>query len=306
MPETIKLSGTIVKGVGGLYTIRTADGTFVMASPRGILRKRKIVPTVGDRVDIEASGDPDVPFIISDVLPRKNLLIRPSISNVDVLILTISTQKPVPYFEMLDKMLILCIKNSIRPVIWITKMDLDPDEGENIRTVYEKAGFDVLCSAESDAMNDKLLQKYFDGNTVGFAGQSGVGKSTLCNKITGISEREVGMVSERNNSGKHTTRHVELFPMGNGFLIDSPGFTNLDILMTDVGISDIMNGYPELTAIEEKCHFDDCRHVGELGCRIPDANMDSGRLDRYRLILRQVEDRDNNRTTGREKNYGKL
>jgi len=305
MPETIAFSGTIVKGVGGLYTIRTSDGTFVLATPRGILRRKKMVPTVGDRVEIEASGDPDVPFIISDVLPRKNLLIRPSISNVDVLILTISTQKPVPYFEMLDKMLILCIKNSIHPVIWITKMDLDSDAGELIRAVYEKAGFDVLCSTETDAVDDKLFQKYFEGNAVGFAGQSGVGKSTLCNMLTGISERKVGTVSERKNSGKHTTRHVELFPIGSGYLIDSPGFTNLDIIETDIEVCDIMNGYPELTAIEEKCQFDDCRHIGELGCKVLDANMDPGRLERYRLIIRQAEDRDNNRTTGREKKHGK-
>lgn len=305
MPETITHSGTIVKGVGGLYTIRTSDGTFVLATPRGILRRKKIIPTVGDRVEIEDSGDPDVPFIISDVLPRKNLLIRPSISNIDVLILTISTQKPVPYFEMLDKMLILCIKHSIFPVIWITKMDLDSDAGEMTRSVYEKAGFDVLCSKESDVVDEKLFQKYFEGNSVGFAGQSGVGKSTLCNMITGLSEREVGIVSDRNNTGKHTTRHVELFPIGSGYLIDSPGFTNLDIIETDIEIQDIINGFPELAAIDGKCQFDDCRHIGELGCRISDANMDAGRLERYRIIIRQAEERDKNRTTGREKKHGK-
>lgn len=305
MPETIAFPGTIVKGVGGLYTIRKSDGTLVLATPRGILRRKNIVPTVGDRVNIEDSGDPDIPFIISDVLPRKNLLIRPSISNVDVLILTLSTQKPMPYFEMLDKMLILCVKHSIHPVIWITKMDLDPDAGQNIRSIYEKAGFDVLCSAETDTVDEALFQRYFDGNTVGFAGQSGVGKSTLCNILTGISERKVGTVSERKKSGKHTTRHVELFPIGSGYLIDSPGFTNLDIIETDIEISDIMNGYPELTSIDGRCQFDDCRHIGELGCKISDAEMDPGRLERYRLIIRQTEDRDNNRITGREKKHGK-
>jgi len=280
--------GTIIKGVGGLYTIRTNGGTLVLAKTRGILRKRKLIPTVGDKVSFEPSGDPDMPYVISDIKPRKNRMLRPPISNLDVMILTFSTNQPVPYLEMLDKLLILCAVNSIRPVIWITKMDLDPEFGEMFRSVYQNAGYDVVSSTHTEPIDTSVLTRYFQGNVVGFAGQSGVGKSTLCNLLTGISEREVGKISDRLNMGKHTTRHVELYPFENGFLADSPGFTNLEILRMELKPDDIMLGYNELKAILGKCRYDDCLHIGEKGCAIDEARMDPGRLERYRSFIREA------------------
>jgi len=262
-----------------------------------------MVPTVGDRVGYEKSGDPDIPFVISSISRRKNLMLRPPISNLDVLILTFSTQQPVPYLEMLDKLLILCAQNAIRPVIWITKMDLDPEFGESFRSVYSDAGYDVVCSTNTEPFPSEILPKYFAGNIVGFAGQSGVGKSTLCNMLTGISEREVGIISERLNTGKHTTRHVELYPFEAGYLADSPGFTNLDILRMQVETGDVRLGYNELDRISNKCRFEDCLHIGEKGCAIEEARMDPGRLERYRSFIRETSSKSALKSNDREKKH---
>ncbi len=280
--------GIIVKGVGGLYTVHTEDGRMLQAKPRGVFRRKRLVPTVGDRVEYERSGDPDIPYVITSISKRKNLMLRPPISNLDVLILTFSTKQPVPYLEMLDKLLILCAKEGIRPAIWITKMDLDPEFGERLRAVYSDAGYDVLCSTNTEPIPPDILPKYFEGNTVGFAGQSGVGKSTLCNMLTGIPEREVGVISDRLNTGKHTTRHVELSPFMGGYLADSPGFSNLDVLRMQLETKDIRLGYNELNRIIGKCRFEDCMHTGEKGCAIDDARMDPGRLLRYRSMIRET------------------
>lgn len=296
-------TGVIIKGVGGLYTIRTGDGQTLLAKPRGIFRKKHLVPTVGDHVGYERSGDPDIPYMIASISQRKNLMLRPPVSNLDVLILTFSTKQPVPYLEMLDKLLILCAKNRIRPVIWITKMDLDPEFGEYFRSVYADAGYDVVCSTNTEPIPPEVLPRYFAGNIVGFAGQSGVGKSTLCNMLTGVPEREVGIISDRLNMGKHTTRHVELYPFKDGYLADSPGFTNLDILRMQVETGDVRLGYNELNRIDGKCRFEDCLHIGEKGCAIEEARMDPGRLERYRSMIRETSSKNISKSNNREKKH---
>ncbi|NLT12062.1 MAG: ribosome small subunit-dependent GTPase A [Clostridiaceae bacterium] len=301
--NTEPFDGLIIKGVGGLYTVRRGDGICVKAKPRGIFRKKRIIPTVGDYVYVEPTTDPDVPYAISDIQPRKNLMIRPPIANVDLLFLTFSTMQPSPYLELLDKLLILCHKNNIIPVIWITKMDLDPETGRAMRDIYHGVGYEVICTSFEEVPDKSIFIKYFNHRTVGFAGQSGVGKSTLCNLLTGISEREVGKISDRLNQGKHTTRHVELFPFAQGYLIDSPGFTNLDIMEADISVSDIRQGYPEYDKIRGQCQFDDCLHLGEKGCAVDKSGIHPGRLDRYRAFIKTARDNEYNKRNKRENRH---
>ena len=279
------MTGTIVKGVGGSYEIHLTEAGTVTAKPRGIFRKEKTTPAVGDHVEVELSGDPDIPYVITAIHPRKNLMIRPAVANLDIMILTISPVSPAPDFKLLDKLLILCEKQGIRPVIWITKTDLEEEETARIRNVYAKAGFPVFTSSVDGISENAEISALFHGNTVGFAGQSGVGKSTLCNLLTGFSGMEVGKISERLKRGKHTTRHVELFPVGDGFLMDTPGFSSLELAEIGIEEGDVRYGYPELLRIDGKCRFQDCRHTGELGCAIAEAQMDEGRLERYREFV---------------------
>ena len=277
--------GTIVKGVGGVYEIHLASRETVLAKPRGIFRKEGVTPTVGDHVEVELSGDPDNPYVITCILPRRNILIRPPVANVDVLILTISPIEPQPDFKILDKLLILCEKQNIGPIIWLTKTDLDAEGADRIRSIYGGAGFEVYSSSRDEPIDFDFFESLFRGHTVGFAGQSGVGKSTLCNILTGFSNMAVGEISDRLHSGKHTTRHVELFPVGDGYLVDTPGFSTL--ALTDLGLDtdDVQYGYPELKRISGECRFADCRHIGEKGCAIDAADMNPDRLLRYREFV---------------------
>lgn len=282
--------GRILKGVGGQYEIATSAGATVVAVPRGIFRKDGIRPTVGDKVRIEPSGDPDIPFVIADILERKNLLIRPPVANIDILVLTFSVSDPKPDLALLDKLLILTAKQKIRPIIWLTKSDLDPGSAKRIGAIYSEAGYTVILSGRDDAGDFERERETFAGAVVGFAGQSGVGKSTLCNLISGIEGMEVGMISDRLKRGKHTTRHVELVPFAGGYLIDTPGFSSLELLDIGITVEDVPLGYPELASVGESCRFADCLHTGELGCAIATCKIDPDRLSRYREFIRTLQE----------------
>jgi len=274
-----------MKGVGGEYTIHLSDGQDVLAKPRGIFRKMKVIPTAGDYCEIEPSGDPDIPYTIVTIEDRKNLLIRPSVANIDVLIIAVSISDPQPDLKLLDKLLILCPKLRIDPVILLTKTDLAPDKAKELAAVYEEAGFRILQISKEEMLPDEVVRALFRGHTVGVAGQSGVGKSTLCHRLTGKEHIEVGEISERLKRGKHTTRHVELFPYEGGYLIDTPGFSSLEVDRIGISEEDLIGGYPELLKIAGKCRFQDCRHRGELGCRVQESGISEGRLARYREFL---------------------
>ncbi len=278
-------SGRITKGIGGSYTILLDNGESVFAKPRGIFRNRKVIPTVGDFCEVEPSGDPDIPYTIVSIGERRNLLVRPSVANIDVLIIAVSTANPEPDLKLLDKLLILCPKLDIEPLIWLTKTDLSREKADTLIKEYSDAGFHVVESSQEEMLPDEQIQKIFEGHTVGVAGQSGVGKSTLCHRLTGMDHIEVGDISERLKRGKHTTRHVELFPFRGGFLIDTPGFSSLDVDRIGIEEADLIEGYPELLRIAGKCRFQDCRHTGELGCRIEESGISEGRLARYREFL---------------------
>ncbi|MBR3058477.1 MAG: ribosome small subunit-dependent GTPase A [Clostridiales bacterium] len=275
----------IIKGVGGEYTILLPDKEEVLAKPRGVFRKRNMKPTVGDYCQIEKSGDPDIPYTISEIMPRKNILIRPSVANIDVLVIAISVVDPDPDLKLLDKLIIICKKLDIEPIILFTKTDLDPEKVEVLEEEYKSAGIRILTSSKEETLPDEVIEEIFHERTVGIAGQSGVGKSTLCHKLTGMDHIEVGDISDRLKRGKHTTRHVELFPYRSGFLIDTPGFSSLDIGEVGLELEDVIGGYPELLAISGKCRFMDCRHKGELGCKIEESTISDGRLSRYREFL---------------------
>ena len=278
-------NGRIVKGIGGSYTILLEEGGSVFAKPRGIFRNRKVIPTVGDYCAVEPSGDPDIPYTIVSIKERKNLLIRPSVANIDVLIIAVSTTDPEPDLKLLDKLLILCPKLDITPLIWLTKTDLSREKADALIKIYSDAGFRVEQSSHDQILPKEKIREIFSGNTVGIAGQSGVGKSTLCHRLTGMDHIEVGDISERLHRGKHTTRHVEIFPFEGGFLIDTPGFSSLDVDRIGIEEADLLGGYPELLRIAGKCRFLDCRHNGELGCAVEESGISDGRLARYREFL---------------------
>jgi len=276
----------LMRGIGGNYLLADRHGVVGIATIRGILRREGMVPTIGDHVQYSASGDPDVPYRIDLILPRRNLLPRPPISNLDLLFVTVSAAEPSPDLFLVDKLLILCAVHDIRPVVCVTKCDLDRESADQIRMVYadagfsvHTAGFDLACGFETDL---ESLRREIDGHIVGIAGQSGVGKSTLLNRMAERDLMPTGDISMRIRRGRHTTRRVELFPFEGGYMADTPGFSMLDLWEAGVTGEQVLLGYPEILRVGEPCRFQGCRHISEPGCAVEAAGIDTGRLERYR------------------------
>lgn len=289
MAESCPNQGKIIKGVGGLYTILTDGGEEVLAKPRGIFRKDMISPFPGDNVIFIESFDPDVPFNITEILPRKNIMPRPVVANIDKLLIFASVDSPPPDFQFIDKMIILSIKLDIEPSLAITKTDLNHEMANELMRVYEKSGISVLLSGMENGehkIDDKSLLK---GGTTAFAGLSGTGKSTFFNTIIDFEHMETGEVGHKSNRGRHTTRHSELMPFHGGFIVDTPGFSSIELIDLGVDGDDVEAGYPEIMAVKDNCRFSGCRHMGDLGCAVNETDIDRDRLERYRLFRETVD-----------------
>ncbi len=257
--------GVIIKGIGGFYYI-AHDGMITECHARGKFRKTDISPIVGDNVTIEINNDNT--GSINIIHPRKNFLIRPGVANIDTLVIVSAAKSPDPDYFLVDKLLVTAESKGIEAIICLNKTDLvDDEEKKTFTEVYEKAGYRVitLCSKTGEGTSE--VASLINGKTVAFAGLSGVGKSSLIRKITGI-DLKTGDVSKIER-GKHTTRHVELFPFSNGFVFDTPGFSRLE--ETEIHASDLWQYFPEISEYEGQCRFRTCNHRGEKGCRVSEA-----------------------------------
>ncbi|MBR4556882.1 MAG: ribosome small subunit-dependent GTPase A [Clostridiales bacterium] len=301
MAEENAFNGVITKGVGGVYTVRFMKEDNLctaLCAARGIFRLRGIKPAIGDRVTIMPSEDPDVEYIITDIAERTSLIARPPVANLETMLLTFSVTNPAPDLTLLDKMLLLCTINNIRPVIIFTKSDLNEDDSEKLCSVYTKAGYEVLVSSPKKALTKNDLKDIIGNGIAAFAGPSGVGKSTLCNSLLGFDIMQTGEVSQKIKRGRHTTRHVELHEFFDGFICDTPGFTSLSLEDQGVDYREVLNGYPEINEFATGCRFDDCSHRKEDGCVVTKAlaegKIDQGRYDRYVSFFTELYDNRNN------------
>ncbi len=291
MINDTEIKGVILKGVGGIYSVYLDSGNVTNAKLRGILRKGKLVPCPGDYVLLEEASDEQIPYSIEEILPRSNSLRRPAIANLDTIIITTSATLPEPDYFFIDKMLILCAKANISAIICITKADLDISSARKVVEQYSNLGIPIFVVGKSPEFKDDfdLMREHINLKTITFAGQSGVGKSTLVNKIIKRECMDVGIVSAKNKRGKHTTRHSELFKVENGFLADTPGFSTLDLKDLLVTGEDVLKGFPELLQFEGECQFTGCRHLGEKGCAVNADKIEPGRLSRYRAFRKEMD-----------------
>jgi ribosome biogenesis GTPase len=282
------LTGRILRGVGGLYWVDGQDGAILQASARGLFRKNREVPTAGDLVDCEPSGDPDRPWSIRHIHPRRNFLVRPAVANLDGLVITVSATDPPPDFMLVDKLLAISYINGIEPLLVLTKTDLTEDTTDLLQP-YRPVGCLILETAPQDETGVAAFEQWLAGKTACLAGQSGVGKSTLMNRLHGETVMSVGSISERIGRGRHTTREVVFFPVAGGYLADTPGFSTLEL--PDIGINgdQLADGYPEIRQVRDQCHFNDCRHIGEPGCAVSGSEIDPERLERYRQLRSQLD-----------------
>lgn len=270
------LVGRIVKGIGGFYYVSTEHG-IIECRARGKFRISNIIPIVGDYVDVESQNFKDG-FIVN-IHDRKNQLVRPPVSNVDQAIITFSIVNPDLNRLQLDKMIILTEVNEINPIICINKVDLvDEDEYMPIYNIYKKLGYEVIATSKYDNIGIDKLKTILKGKTSFFTGPSGVGKSSLINCIHGHERQEIGDLSEKLNRGKHTTRNVELISIDGGYVLDTPGFTSLNL---DIDEKNLKNFYKDFKVFETNCRFNSCLHINEPNCGVKDA-VENGLIDKTR------------------------
>lgn len=262
------LTGVITKGIGGFYYVRAEDGKTYECRARGIFRKQGTKPMIGDFVTIELNGEQGS---ITEIGERKNALIRPSVANIDMLVLVSATKSPEanPYF--LDKMLVIAERQGISPVLCFNKEDLE--SGHALETIYRSAGYPIFRTSAETGEGVEELRTLIRGKTTAFAGLSGVGKSSLLTLLTST-ELETGSVSERLQRGKHTTRHVELFPLPEGgFVLDTPGFSSL--VPENFPPEELFWCFPEMRNVGE-CRFRGCSHISEPDCAVKKKLSEGG------------------------------
>ncbi|MGG3800187.1 ribosome small subunit-dependent GTPase A [Metabacillus fastidiosus] len=289
--------GKIVKALSGFYYVKEDEnGRFVQCRGRGVFRKNKITPLVGDEVVFQAENDTE--GYILEVLERKNELVRPPISNVDQAILVFSAVEPDFSTTLLDRFLVLIEANDIEPMIVISKIDLISSEEvrqevESFAKDYEKAGYTVLLTSTLDTSGVDKLMPYLEEKISVIAGQSGVGKSSLLNMLRPELSLKTDDISSHLGRGKHTTRHVELIPFGSGFVADTPGFSSLDF--TDIEAEELTYCFPEMRKLSADCKFRGCTHVSEPKCAVKlaveDEEIARYRYDHYLSFLEEIKDR---------------
>ncbi len=271
--------GKLVKGLGGLYEILTEEGR-VECRAKGVFRHEKNTPTVGDEVTLayDEAGNP----VIAEILPRKNLLIRPPLSNLDTLFCVVPTRNPEPDLFTLDKLIAIAESLSVEPVITITKCDLDQKRAEEIASRYRGA-FRVILTTLQDKASTAPLLSYLEmeaaHGTSAFAGVSGAGKSTLVNLLFPSLGVDTGEISRKTARGRHTTRHVELFPLASllnpacrGYIADTPGFSMLDFARFDFfDKEELPYTFREFLPHIGSCRYTRCTHLCEEGCKIVEA-----------------------------------
>ena len=272
------MNGLIVGCLGGLYTV-LSDGKEYKCRARGSFRHEKTSPLVGDRCVFSAEQKRG--FVIESLGERKNALIRPSVANIDYLIIAFAVRSPAPDTLYIDKLVSVAVYNKITPVIAVTKADLDPAAAEEYRDIYKKAKLTVFVtsSEKSEGISDLrgFIASHKDA-TFAFAGASGVGKSSLLNAIFPDLKLKTGDISEKIERGRHTTRAVSLFPMSElthgagGFIADTPGFSMLDFISFNFfSLEELPHTFPEFEKYAGKCRWRDCTHTKEDGCAITEA-----------------------------------
>ncbi len=283
------IKGIIIKGVGGLYSIKTQDGIFT-CSARGLFRLKEITPLIGDRVDILAD-EGDGTGVISNIEPRKTELIRPRVANVTQAVIVFAVKKPLLNFELIDRFLIMSEQAGVKPLICINKSDLLKSDSGLKETLadYEKAGYRVLMVSAKSGDGLSELRPEFANHISVLAGPSGVGKSSLINALCPGKNLETGGLSAKIDRGKHTTRHAELMELEeNSFIVDTPGFTSLNL---EIDEQDLALYYPEFRPVVGECFFNNCFHETEPDCAVKaqvGGAIGESRYERYINLLKEI------------------
>ncbi len=284
------MTGRIIRSLSGFYEVQTEKGT-VTCRARGNFRKQKWVPLTGDLVEISATGKKGM---LEQILPRKNRFVRPAVANLDALVVFAANVNPVTEPFLIDRVAAIAGNQEVPVIICINKTDLDP--ATDLAEIYRKAGFPVICTSAHDGTGVEELREAIQGKFVAFTGNSGVGKSSILNRLLPELGLQTGEVSEKLGRGRHTTRHVEIYALDKStFVADTPGFSSFDTDKMEVILKEnLQYAFPDFAPYIGKCRFHDCAHLKEPDCAVTAAlragEIQQSRYDSYVRLYEKAKE----------------
>ncbi len=280
------MQGKIVKGIAGFYYVHVVESGLYECKAKGIFRKEKMKPLVGDVVKIDILDESDKKGNIVDILERTNELIRPAVANIDQALVVFAVTKPKPHFNLLDRFLIMMEAKEIPVILCFNKKDIATDaEIRELKEIYESCGYEIVFTSALEEDNIEMVKCLLKGKTTAIAGPSGVGKSSLINILQPEAQMETGSISEKIERGKHTTRHSELIWIEEDtYIMDTPGFSSL--YTNEFEKEELKYYFREFDPYEGSCKFIGCDHIHEPGCAVKQA-MEEGKIHpiRYKNYL---------------------
>lgn len=275
---SITQKGILLKGIGGFYSVEAADAVYVCKA-RGVFRKKRITPLAGDYVQITVQ-EGDAENTIDEILPRKNELRRPPVANIDQLLIVASTTAPKPSALVIDKLIAIAEQKQIEPIVVFTKTDLIT--ADSLFEIYKNAGFTCLTVSNKTGEGVEKVESLLQGKITAFTGNSGVGKTSLLNALDARLSLETGEISDKLGRGRHTTRQAELFKTCGGYIVDTPGFSALELDKTErIRKDDLAECFREFRPYLGDCKFSTCSHTCDKGCKILEA-VENGNISRSR------------------------
>ncbi|MDY6059563.1 MAG: ribosome small subunit-dependent GTPase A [Candidatus Fimenecus sp.] len=285
------LNGTIIKGIGGFYYVEAADEIYECKA-RGVFRKEKLSPLVGDKVTISINENAE--NTIDEIMPRKNALTRPPVVNIDNLIIVVSTVEPKPSTLVIDKLIAVAEHKNIEPIIVITKSDLA--SAQEIFDIYTLAGFKTIIVSNETKDGVDEVKAVLKDKISALTGNSGVGKTSLLNNLDETLALKTAQISKKLGRGRHTTRQVELYRVCDGFVVDTPGFSSFEIDKSDIILKDeLAYCFRDFSDYIEKCKFyPSCTHTADKGCAVVEAvnegKISKSRHNSYVQLYNEVKD----------------
>ncbi len=289
------MTGKIIKGISGFYYVYVEGAGLYECKAKGAFRKQKIKPLVGDNVEIAVIDEANKLGNVEKILPRKNELIRPAVSNIDMALVIFASAKPDPNFNLLDRFLCMMEYQKVPVTICFNKIDLvDQEKLKEYSGIYEPAGYNVIFTCTKTKEGLGSIRSLLEGKTTTVAGPSGVGKSSIINCLQSDITMETGTISEKIERGKHTTRHSEIIPVSHDtYIMDTPGFSSMDVPGFEK--EDLWTCYPEFVRHEPYCRFIGCSHINEPDCgvktAVEDGEISPVRYENYKLLYEELKNR---------------